>query len=70
MIGNSQHRFIENRLCSTSLLAFCNKTVGLMEKGKLIHIICPGFCEVFCAVSHNVLVYQLTKSGLVKLLVR
>lgn len=70
MIGSSRHRFMENRLCSTSLTALSTKPIILLQEGKLVHIFCPGLCEVFHAVSQNILVCQLTKNGLVKLTVR
>lgn len=50
LMGTSQHRFMEWKLCLTNLIAFYE--TGLVDEGRAINVVSLDFRKVFYAVSH------------------
>lgn len=61
VIGDSQQRFTEDRLCLTNLIAFYD--VALVSKGRATDIINLDLCKIFNTVSHCILVSKLEING-------
>lgn len=46
MIGDSQHEFIKGKWCLTILVAFYDRVIALMYKGRVM-MNYPGLCKAF-----------------------
>lgn len=57
MIGNSQHRFIEDKPCLTNLITFYDKMTTFVDKERAIGI--TYFGKAFNTISHIILVRSL-----------
>ena len=54
--GNSQHGFINGRLCLTNLISFCDKMNKFVVYKREVNVIKFDFSKVLNTVSCNILV--------------
>ena len=66
VIGSSQHGFMKGESCLINLIAFYNEVPSLVDKGRAVDVVHLNFSKAFGAVSHNILVDELTKYRLDK----
>jgi len=64
VIRSHQHGFTKGKSCLTNLIAFCDGTIGFVDEGRAVDVICLDFCKAFDMVSHNILLGKLRKCGL------
>lgn len=64
VMGNSQNRFIKGKSCFISLIAFYDKTAGLVDKGTAVDAVSLVFSNA--SGTQNILRDKLTLHGLDK----
>ncbi|KAK4828723.1 hypothetical protein QYF61_000714 [Mycteria americana] len=69
VIRSSQHGFTKGKSCLTSLIAFYDEVISLVDEGRAVDIYL-NFSKAFDTVSHEILVDNLTNYGLSKWIVR
>lgn len=62
IIGSSQEH-TNGKSSLTNLLNFHNQTTGLVEKGRVVNIVCLDFRKAFDTISHKILIYKMLKYG-------
>lgn len=57
----SQHGFTKTKLFLGSLLALYNGVTAILDKERVMDVICLDPCKVFYMVSHNILATNLER---------
>lgn len=61
VIGSSQHGFMKGKSCLINLIACYNEVTSLVDEGTAVDVVHLNFSKAFSAVSHNILIDELTK---------
>lgn len=54
LIGDRQLGFSKSRLCLINLVAFSNRVMALVERGRATDIIYLVLCKLFATVPHDI----------------